>query len=71
MKILKSVCASVLFTHGVVFIIAHMQEQTTQWHMIKKRAISVNHNKYESIAQALCTSMAIGQRLEGFTYAVG
>ena len=61
---------SVLFMLGIVFIIAHMQEQTTQWHMIEKRAVSVNHDEYESIAQAACTSMAIGQGLEGWNYAV-
>ena len=55
---------------GIVFIIAHMQEQTTQWHMIEKRAVSVNHDEYEAIAQAACTSMAIGQGREGWNYAV-
>ena len=45
------------------------QEQTT--HIIEKRSIPVNHDEYETVAQSVCTSMAIGKRLRGWTYAVG
>ena len=64
----KFCAAWLLIQHNVNSSLYHCtQEQTTH---IEKRSIPVNHDEYETVAQSVCTSMAIDRRLNGWTYAV-